>query len=284
MRFDFAVPVTPIMEGIINLHNYVMFYLIMILLFVLSLLFYLYWFFHYKFKRTPRGVRYLLYVQKHVKFNHATTLEIIWTLFPTFVLILIAFPSLSLLYAIDEVSIPQLTLKVTGHQWYWSYHISFGDKSNFIKEFDSYLVAERDLKFGQPRLLTTNVPLVLPTNVPIRVLVTADDVLHSWSVPSFGIKVDCVPGRLNQVNLFIERFGLFYGQCSELCGTNHGFMPIEIIAYDFDLPDDVDIETALPTQAEELEAQAIEASVKKWKKALTEVGAWHEKDDDNTKQ
>jgi cytochrome c oxidase subunit 2 len=129
----------------------------------------------------------------------------------------------------DEAVDPLATLKVVGHQWYWSYQWTILDDNSF-EEFDSYMVPTEELVRGQLRLLTTDNPVYFPTDSNVRVLVTAEDVLHSWAVPAFGVKIDCVPGRLNQVNLNVYRLGVYYGQCSELCGVNHGFMPIEIIA------------------------------------------------------
>jgi len=144
--------------------------------------------------------------------------------------IIIAVPSFNLLYSLDETIDPAVTLKVVGHQWYWSYEYSDyatlegGDSLNF----DSYMLPEDDLTQGSFRLLEVDHRVTLPVNSHIRVLVTAADVLHSWAVPSFGIKVDACPGRLNQVSLYIKREGVYYGQCSEICGVNHGFMPIVV--------------------------------------------------------
>jgi len=165
--------------------------------------------------------------------SHHTTLEIVWTILPAVILILIAIPSFALLYAMDELEDPRLTIKAIGHQWYWSYEyrdLVFGHPVS--KNFDSYMVLEEDLPVGGLRLLEVDNPLVLPINTQIRVLVTSTDVLHSWAVPSFGIKIDACPGRLNQVGLLISRTGVFYGQCSELCGINHSFMPIKVITFD----------------------------------------------------
>jgi len=162
-------------------------------------------------------------------FTHATTVEIVWTIVPAIILMIIAVPSFALLYSMDEMLDPAVTLKVVGHQWYWSYEYSdynYLTKENSGINFDSYMVADDDLDKGQLRLLEVDNRVVLPVNTHIRVLITAADVLHSWAVPSFGVKVDACPGRLNQATLFIKKPGVFYGQCSELCGTNHGFMPI----------------------------------------------------------
>nr|YP_009654851.1 cytochrome c oxidase subunit II [Plautia fimbriata]YP_010714143.1 cytochrome c oxidase subunit II [Plautia stali]QCI09419.1 cytochrome c oxidase subunit II [Plautia fimbriata]WDD39706.1 cytochrome c oxidase subunit 2 [Plautia stali] len=152
------------------------------------------------------------------------TIELIWTLMPAVTLIFIALPSLRLLYMIDEINNPSITLKVIGHQWYWSYEYSdFSDT-----EFDSYMKPTNDLKSEEIRLLDVDNRTVLPMNTQTRVVITAADVLHSWAVPSLGIKIDAVPGRLNQGTININRPGLMYGQCSEICGANHSFMPIVI--------------------------------------------------------
>nr|UPL65742.1 cytochrome c oxidase subunit II [Notobitus elongatus] len=151
-------------------------------------------------------------------------IEFIWTALPAVTLIFIALPSLHLLYLIDEINNPELTLKTIGHQWYWSYEYS--DFNNV--EFDSYMKPSNELTMGEFRLLEVDNRVVLPMNIQIRVLVTAADVLHSWTVPALGIKIDAIPGRLNQGSFKINRPGLMYGQCSEICGANHSFMPIVI--------------------------------------------------------
>lgn len=152
------------------------------------------------------------------------TIEVIWTILPAFTLIFIALPSLRLLYLIDEINNPAITLKTIGHQWYWSY-----EYSDFLNiEFDSYIVPTPELETSGFRLLDVDNRIILPINSQIRILVTAADVLHSWTVPALGIKVDATPGRLNQTNFLINRPGLFYGQCSEICGANHSFIPIVI--------------------------------------------------------
>ncbi|YP_009176626.1 cytochrome c oxidase subunit II (mitochondrion) [Anopheles arabiensis] len=155
---------------------------------------------------------------------HGQTIEIIWTVLPAIILMFIAFPSLRLLYLMDEINTPSITLKSIGHQWYWSY-----EYSDFLNlEFDSYMVPTNELETNGFRLLDVDNRVVLPMNNQIRILVTATDVLHSWTVPSLGVKVDATPGRLNQLNFLINRPGLFFGQCSEICGANHSFMPIVI--------------------------------------------------------
>jgi cytochrome c oxidase subunit 2 len=159
---------------------------------------------------------------------HGTVLEIVWTLVPSLILVFIAIPSFALLYSMDEVISPSLTLKVTGYQWYWAYQYSDYNSTSGrgSLSFDSYMVDENDLNVGDLRLLEVDNEAVLPVNTHVRVILTAADVLHSWAIPSLGVKTDAVPGRLNQIPVFIKREGVFYGQCSELCGVNHGFMPI----------------------------------------------------------
>ncbi len=153
-------------------------------------------------------------------------IEIIWTVLPAVILIILALPSLRLLYLIDETTEPRLTLKTVGHQWYWSYEYSdFNDI-----EFDSYMTPTNNLQPQEFRLLEVDNRVILPYLTQIRLLVTAADVIHSWTIPSLGIKADAVPGRLNQLNVFFNRPGVFYGQCSEICGANHSFIPISVEA------------------------------------------------------
>nr|YP_009974384.1 cytochrome c oxidase subunit II [Dario dario]QNH95241.1 cytochrome c oxidase subunit 2 [Dario dario] len=153
-------------------------------------------------------------------------IEVIWTVLPAIILILIALPSLKILYLMDEVNNPYMTVKALGHQWYWSYEYS--DCNNLT--FNSYMVPTQDLTPGQFRLLETDHRMVVPLGAQMRMLITADDVIHSWAVPSLGIKLDAVPGRLNQTALSASRPGIFYGQCSEICGANHSFMPVVVEA------------------------------------------------------
>nr|AET09676.1 cytochrome c oxidase subunit II [Gondogeneia antarctica] len=151
-------------------------------------------------------------------------IELFWTLAPVFILLVIAFPSLQALYMLDDPFSPTITLKAIGHQWYWSYEYS--DFPNL--EFDSYMIATHENPLH--RLLETDNSVVLPTDTKIRVITTGADVIHSWTVPSLGVKADAVPGRLNQMIFMINRPGIFYGQCSEICGSNHSFMPIKVEA------------------------------------------------------
>nr|APX39981.1 cytochrome c oxidase subunit 2 [Cryptocephalus cynarae] len=150
------------------------------------------------------------------------TIEIIWTILPAITLIFIAIPSLRLIYMMDEVNNPLITIKSMGHQWYWSYEYS--DFKNI--EFDSYMIPSNDAKIFNFRLLDVDNRAPIPYNTQIRLLVSSTDVIHSWTIPSLGVKIDATPGRLNQVSFLVNRPGLFYGQCSEICGANHSFMPI----------------------------------------------------------
>nr|AJI44494.1 cytochrome c oxidase subunit II [Stegastes flavilatus] len=153
-------------------------------------------------------------------------IEIIWTVLPALILILIALPSLRILYLMDEINDPHLTIKAMGHQWYWSYEYTDYEDLGF----DSYMIPTTDLTNGQFRLLDADHRMVVPVQSPVRMLISAEDVLHSWAVPSLGVKMDAVPGRLNQAAFLASRPGVFYGQCSEICGANHSFMPIVVEA------------------------------------------------------
>ena len=217
-QFTFQDPATPIMCGIINFHNHIMFFLTFIIFFVSWLLF---------------RCLFLFEIEKNSKiekWSHSTHLEIFWTLVPAIILIFIAIPSFGLLFSMDEVTNCGITLKVVANQWFWSYE--FSDYATSLENqsliFDSYMLSEDLLIAGNLRLLEVDNRVVLPTKIHIKILVTSSDVLHSWCVPSFGIKIDACPGRLNQTSFFIQREGVFFGQCSEICGINHGFMPIVI--------------------------------------------------------
>nr|NP_944714.1 cytochrome c oxidase subunit II [Inia geoffrensis]CAD87991.1 cytochrome c oxidase polypeptide II [Inia geoffrensis] len=172
-------------------------------------------------------VLYIITLMLTTKLTHTSTMdaqevETIWTILPALILILIALPSLRILYMMDEVNDPSLTVKTMGHQWYWSYEYTDYEDLNF----DSYMIPTQNLKPGELRLLEVDNRMVLPMQMTIRVLISSEDVLHSWAVPSLGLKTDAVPGRLNQTTLMSTRPGLFYGQCSEICGSNHSLMPI----------------------------------------------------------
>jgi len=169
---------------------------------------------------------------------HYAPLETYWTFLPSVVLVIIAIPSFQLLYSMEVMFDSFIVVKVTGHQWYWTYQTSTliesmdGVVNVSSTKVDSYMITEDALAIGQKRLLTTDHTLVLPFGVDIKIIVTSSDVIHSWAVPSLGVKIDAVPGRLNQIPLNIKREGLFLGQCSEICGSGHAQMPISILAYD----------------------------------------------------
>lgn len=216
-QYGFQDPATPIMQGIIDLHHDISFFLLSIVVFVSWMLGRTLWHFNASTNPIPS------------KIIHGTTIEIAWTVTPSLILIFIAVPSFALLYSMDEIVDPAITLKAIGHQWYWSYEYSdYNLDDETAINFDSYMIPEDDLEIGQLRLLEVDNRVVLPIKTHIRVLITAADVLHSWAIPSLGVKCDAVPGRLNQVHVFLKREGVFYGQCSELCGANHAFMPIVI--------------------------------------------------------
>lgn len=204
-RWGFQDASSPLMEQLIFFHDHAIVVIVLIIRLVGYIFFYL-------FFSSLLG-RYLLEYQE---------IEAFWTVFPGVILVFLALPSLRLLYLLDEINESVITIKVVGHQWYWSY-----EYSDFIDvEYDSYIVSEEDLFFGDYRLLEVDHRIIIPYLIDIRVLVTGADVLHSWTVPSLGIKVDAVPGRLNQLSFFCSRVGVFYGQCSEICGANHSFIPI----------------------------------------------------------
>ena len=155
--------------------------------------------------------------------SHNTFIEVLWTLIPCLILIIMAVPSFKILYEQDEIPPADVTIKAVGYQWYWGYE--YPDE-NII--FESYMIEEKDLEPGQPRLLTVDNEIVVPVNKVVKVLITANDVLHAWALPSFGVKRDAVPGRINETWFKADRIGTFYGQCSELCGIKHAFMPITV--------------------------------------------------------
>nr|AND96041.1 cytochrome c oxidase subunit 2 [Onthophagus minutus] len=198
---------SPLMEQLIMFHNHTLLILLMITVMVGYLMMTL---FFNKF-----NYRFLLENQM---------IEIIWTIAPAITLIFIALPSLQLLYLLDEINNPMISLKSIGHQWYWSY-----EYSDFKKlEFDSYMIPMNEMKMDSFRLLDVDNRTVLPYNSQIRMLITAADVIHSWTIPALSVKIDATPGRLNQISFLMNRAGLFFGQCSEICGANHSFMPIVI--------------------------------------------------------
>nr|YP_010154906.1 cytochrome c oxidase subunit II [Glossogobius aureus]QQX28249.1 cytochrome c oxidase subunit II [Glossogobius aureus] len=206
-QLGFQDAASPIMEELLHFHDHALMIVFLISTFVL----------------------YIIVVMVTTKLTNmfildSQEIEIIWTILPAVILILIALPSLRLLYLMDEINAPHLTIKAVGHQWYWSYE--YTDYKEIT--FDSYMVPTQELTPGQFRLLEVDNRLVAPTDTPVRVLVTAEDVLHSWAVPALGVKMDAVPGRLNQTAFLASRPGVFYGQCSEICGANHSFMPIVV--------------------------------------------------------
>ncbi len=203
---------SPVMEEIASFHNYVLWIVTAITIFVLALLVIIIVRFNARANPTPSRT------------THNTPLEIIWTIVPVVILVAIAIPSFRLLFTELDVPAVDLTIKATGKQWYWSY--AYPDNGNF--EFDSLIVAEKDLKADQPRLLTVDNEMVVPVNKVVHVLVTGADVIHSFAVPSFGIKIDAVPGRINDTWFKATITGVFHGQCSQLCGKDHSFMPITV--------------------------------------------------------
>nr|YP_010507222.1 cytochrome c oxidase subunit II [Diplocheila zeelandica]QJT42740.1 cytochrome c oxidase subunit II [Diplocheila zealandica]UXF64373.1 cytochrome c oxidase subunit 2 [Diplocheila zeelandica] len=198
---------SPLMEQLMFFHDHTLMILVMITMLVGYLM---------------SSMFFNVYTNRYLLEGQA--IEVIWTILPAITLVFIALPSLRLLYLLDEISNPSMTLKSIGHQWYWSYEYS--DFSSL--EFDSYMIPTNELENNGFRLLDVDNRIILPFNTQIRVLVTATDVIHSWTIPSLGVKIDATPGRLNQTNFFMNRSGLFYGQCSEICGANHSFMPIVI--------------------------------------------------------
>nr|YP_010703115.1 cytochrome c oxidase subunit II [Channa andrao]WCO10537.1 cytochrome c oxidase subunit II [Channa andrao] len=198
---------SPAMEELLHFHDHTL----MVLFLISSFVFYII----VTLVATKLTDKYLLDSQE---------IEIVWTFLPAIVLIMVALPSLRILYLVDETSTPHLTVKTMGHQWYWSYE--YTDYEDLA--FDSYMVPTQDLAPGQFRLLETDHRMVVPENSLVRLLISADDVLHSWAVPSLGVKFDAVPGRLNQTTFVVSRPGIYFGQCSEICGANHSFMPIVV--------------------------------------------------------
>lgn len=233
---NFNEPATLIIDSVVDLHHDIITFLVAVSVIVIVIILRMVYIFDYKYYISEDGLtprRSAFNTAKLTHINHHAPLEVIWTLVPAGILIAIAVPSFTLLYASDDIGEPALTVKVIGHQWYWSYEYR-AKRAGIVYNFayDSYLRLQEDFKEGDLRLLSTDNRVYLPSWVPIRLMITSEDVIHSWAVPSFGIKVDATPGRLNQVGLNVYREGHFYGQCSELCGVNHGFMPISIKVVD----------------------------------------------------
>ena len=210
----FQPSATSTMDGITDLHNLLLLIITLITLFVLGLMIWAIWRY-----RAGRG-------HKPARFSHNTTIEIIWTVVPVIILVIIAAPSFRELYKQDVIPEADMTIKATGYQWYWGYdYLAAGNVS-----FDSMMIPEDELKPGQLRLLDVDNRLVLPADTTIKVLVTAEDVLHSFAMPAFGVKIDAVPGRMNETWFRVpeNKAGVYYGQCSEICGVGHAYMPISI--------------------------------------------------------
>nr|YP_008815880.1 cytochrome c oxidase subunit II [Pethia conchonius]WRM53609.1 cytochrome c oxidase subunit II [Pethia conchonius]BAO03840.1 cytochrome oxidase subunit 2 [Pethia conchonius] len=208
-QLGFQDAASPVMEELLHFHDHALMIVFLISTFVL----------------------YIILAMVSTKLTNKLILdsqeiEVVWTVLPAIILVLIALPSLRILYLMDELDDPHLTIKAMGHQWYWSYE--YTDYENL--GFDAYMVPTQDLTPGQFRLLETDHRMVIPMESPTRILISAEDVLHSWAVPSLGVKMDAVPGRLNQTTFMVLRPGVYYGQCSEICGANHSFMPIVIEA------------------------------------------------------
>ncbi|MBM3484380.1 MAG: cytochrome c oxidase subunit II [Alphaproteobacteria bacterium] len=205
---------SPVMERVNEFHNVLLYIIIVISAFVLALMAWI--IIRYNKKRNPTPQ----------KWSHNTLLEMVWTAVPVIILLAIAIPSIRLLYYEDRVANPEMTIKAIGHQWYWSYE--YPDHGGIT--FDAIMKEEGELAEGEPRLLATDNAVVLPAGVDIRILTTADDVIHAFALPALGVKIDAVPMRINETWVHINSPGIYYGQCSELCGTNHGFMPIMVKA------------------------------------------------------
>nr|YP_009388914.1 cytochrome c oxidase subunit II [Aeluroscalabotes felinus]BAX77926.1 cytochrome oxidase subunit 2 [Aeluroscalabotes felinus] len=209
MQLGFQNATSPIMEELLYFHDHTL-----MILFLISTL-----------------ILYMILLMVTTTLTHtnavdAQTIEMVWTLLPAIILIMIALPSLRILYLMDEVNNPHLTIKAIGHQWYWSYE--YTDYQAVL--FDSYMIPTNSISPGMYRLLDVDHRMIIPMESPIRMLISADDVLHSWAVPTLGVKTDAIPGRLNQTSFIISRPSLSYGQCSEICGSNHSFMPIVVEA------------------------------------------------------
>nr|YP_009307193.1 cytochrome c oxidase subunit II [Aphis craccivora]ANE20364.1 cytochrome c oxidase subunit II [Aphis glycines]AWN56106.1 cytochrome c oxidase subunit 2 [Aphis fabae]AGI37891.1 cytochrome c oxidase subunit II [Aphis craccivora]AGI37893.1 cytochrome c oxidase subunit II [Aphis craccivora]AGI37895.1 cytochrome c oxidase subunit II [Aphis craccivora] len=205
LKLSFQNSNSPLMEQLIFFHDHTIFIIIMIMTTITYM---------------------MLFIMKNkfinIKISENQMIEFIWTTTPPIILIFIAMPSLHLLYLMDEIKCPILTIKIFGHQWFWSYEYS--DFSNI--EFESYMMNE--LNKENFRLIEVDNKTILPFKFNIRLLISSDDVIHSWTIPSLAIKIDAIPGRMNQINLFMNRPGIYFGQCSEICGINHSFMPIQI--------------------------------------------------------
>jgi len=213
-QLGFQPPATPVKDRLSAFHDELLIIITLITIFVLGLLVYVMWRFNQQRNPVPSRT------------SHNTVIEMLWTVVPVLILVIIAIPSFKLMYYMDRVPNPEMTIKVTGHQWYWSYE--YPDQGGLT--FDSNMIPEDQLKPGQKRLLDVDNPLVVPADTIIRVLITGTDVIHSWFVPSFGVQEYAIVGRLNESWMKIEHPGTYYGQCNQICGVNHAFMPIKVEA------------------------------------------------------
>jgi cytochrome c oxidase subunit 2 len=213
-QLNFQPAASPVMERITEFHNFLLIVITVITLFVLALMIYVFVKFNARANPTPTTT------------THNTLVEVLWTVIPIIILVVIAVPSFKLMYYSDRAVEADMTLKAAGNQFFWTYEYPDHDDLTF----DAIIVEEEDLKEGDLRLLTTDNAVVLPVDTTVRLLLTANDVIHSWAMPAFGVKLDAVPGRLNETWFRITKEGTYYGQCSELCGANHGYMPIMVKA------------------------------------------------------
>jgi len=213
-QINLQTAASPVMERVHSFHDFLLIVIIAIVVVVLGILAFIIFRFNSKANPVPS------------KTSHNTVLEVVWTAVPVIILVIIMIPSLKLLYYSDKTQDYEMTLKITGHQWYWTYE--YPDQGEFV--FDSIPIGEDDLQPGQPRLLTVDNVVVLPIDTNIQLLIASDDVIHNWAVPALGLKKDALPGRVNESWVRINEEGTYYGMCSELCGVNHYFMPIEIKA------------------------------------------------------
>ena len=201
------------MRDIIGLHTFILYIITIICLFVLALLVWIMLRYNAKANPTPTAT------------THNTVLEVLWTIIPVLILVVIAIPSFRLLYFEDVLPPADMTVKAIGKQWFWTYQ--YPDNGNFM--FDATMIPDRRAsQLHEPRLLGTNNHVVVPVGKTIRILTTGADVIHSWAIPAFGVKIDAVPGRINQTWFKADKEGIYYGECSELCGARHAFMPIEV--------------------------------------------------------
>nr|YP_010021199.1 cytochrome c oxidase subunit II [Schizoneuraphis gallarum]QOK36243.1 cytochrome c oxidase subunit II [Schizoneuraphis gallarum] len=205
MKLNFQNSNSPLMEQLIFFHDHTMFIIIMIMMTITYMMIFI-----------------IMNQFINIKIMENQFIEFIWTIIPPIILIFIALPSLHLLYLMDEIKSPIMTIKIFGHQWFWSYEYS--DFPNI--EFESYMT--NNINKENFRLIEVDNKTIIPFKFNIRLLISSDDVIHSWTIPSLAIKIDAIPGRMNQINLFLNRPGMYFGQCSEICGINHSFMPIQI--------------------------------------------------------